>query len=205
MKLIFLRPEIPNEALDEIVSMINRTRGVLRVAVAYFTHPTIAQALISRKINGFSTQLLINTSDILRPIDIGTEIVISKQLFDVINEANYDSELQIRSLGIRAKGKYQNMHHKFMVSDDELIFGSVNWTYAAIHNNFECLAMTNDKKYINEFISEFEALWVVAQELYTNNGQLRSIMCPKCQDSEGVDFESYGLICTFCGHEFKLN
>lgn len=204
MKLIFLRPEIPNEALEEIITIINRTKGLLRVAVAYFTHPRIAEALIARNNTGYRTRLLINTSDILRPVDIGTEIVVSKQLLDVIYAAGYESNLVIRSLGLRTKGKYQNMHHKFVVSEEELLFGSVNWTSAALHSNFECLVKTDSMDLIEQFIKEFDVIWNEAQELFTDRGQLRRIMCPNCEDSDGVDFESFGPVCTYCGHQFRI-
>lgn len=96
------------------------------------------------------------------------------------------------------------MHHKFMVSDDVVIFGSVNWTTAALHGNYECLIKTSDIELIEKFIEEFDEIWNQAQELYTDKGQIRRIMCPVCEDSEGVDFESYGPICTYCGHKFNL-
>lgn len=204
MKIIFLRPGVENEALNEIISVINNSERIIRVAVAYFTHPQIATALMNRNKQGRRTHFLLNTSDIIRPVGASSEIVVSKELMNVINEADYNTELKIKSLGLRSRGRYQNMHHKFMVSDDVVIFGSVNWTTAALHGNYECLIKTSDIELIGKFIEEFDEIWNHAQELYTDKGQIRRIMCPLCEDSEGVDFESYGPICTYCGHKFNL-
>ncbi|MFF2018910.1 phospholipase D-like domain-containing protein [Paenibacillus sp. NPDC058177] len=205
MKTIFLRPGKANtEALNEILSVIKTETEFISVAVAYFTHPDIATALIERTKENRRTRLLLNTSDIIRPAGSDSEVIISKELLKVINFADYQSNLEIKSLGLRAKGKYQNMHHKFMVSRNKVIFGSVNWTSAALNSNYECLVASTDKKIIAEFLDEFNEIWRDAQELYTDKGQLRRIMCPKCEESDGVDFESFGPVCTYCGHKFKM-
>jgi phosphatidylserine/phosphatidylglycerophosphate/cardiolipin synthase-like enzyme len=205
MRTIFLRPGNANtEALDEILSVINYEDDIILVAVAYFTHPDIATALIERTRMNRRTRLLLNTSDIIRPVGANSEIIISKELLKVINSADYRSTLEIRSLGLRARGKYQNMHHKFMVTRNKVIFGSVNWTTAALNNNYECLVTSTEKSIIAEFWNEFIEIWEGAQELYTNKGQLRRIICPECEESDGVDFESFGPICTYCGHKFKV-
>ena len=96
------------------------------------------------------------------------------------------------------------MHHKFLVTNKVVLFGSVNWTYSALHNNHECLVASKSDWHIRQFWAEFEELWESAHEVYTGRGKLRSMMCPVCESPDGVDFESYGPLCTLCGHRFEV-
>jgi phosphatidylserine/phosphatidylglycerophosphate/cardiolipin synthase-like enzyme len=142
MKVFFLNPAdklSQTRVLTEILSVINESSEILRIAIAYFTHPEIAKALIQRIQSGRETKLIINASDILRPAHPNeTEIVISKNLLEVLHQ-----NIVPRTLGNRSVSEYQNMHHKFMVSESKVIFGSLNWTTAALNNNFEFAAITS--------------------------------------------------------------
>ena len=189
-------------ALGEIIRMIDSTEEPLRIAIAYFTYPDIANALVKRTKNGKETQIILNTSDILRPISLTeTEIVVSKNLIELLK---LGSPLDIQSLGFQSKSDYSNMHHKFMVSANKVIFGSLNWTQSALHKNFEVVVISDIPQLINNFLSEFTSLWEQSQIFFTPNGKIRMIMCPICKSSEGVDFESFGPFCTFCQHKFRV-
>ena len=49
-------------------------------------------------------------------------------------------------------------------------------------------------------------MWEIASDIMTGiNGKIRTLMCPVCERHEGVDFESYGLECSWCGHKFRVN
>jgi phosphatidylserine/phosphatidylglycerophosphate/cardiolipin synthase-like enzyme len=203
MKVFFLNPtdkSSQTRVLTEILSVINESSGTLRIAIAYFTHPEIAKALIQRIQLGREAKLIINASDILRPSQPNeTEIVISKNLLEVLRQ-----NIVPRTLGNRSTSEYQNMHHKFMVSESKVIFGSLNWTTAALNNNFECVAVSSEPEAITLFTSEFEKIWKQAEELYVVSGKVRMIMCPICKSMDGVDFESWGPFCLYCGHKFKV-
>jgi phosphatidylserine/phosphatidylglycerophosphate/cardiolipin synthase-like enzyme len=203
MKVFFLNPadkSSQTRVLTEILSVINESSATLRIAIAYFTHPEIAKALIKRIQLGRETKLIINASDILRPAQPNeSEIAISKSLFDVLRQ-----NIVARTLGNRSSSEYQNMHHKFMVSENKVIFGSLNWTTAALNNNFECVAVSSKPEAINLFTYEFEKIWKQAEELYVVSGKVRMIMCPICKSMDGVDFESWGPFCINCGHKFKV-
>jgi phosphatidylserine/phosphatidylglycerophosphate/cardiolipin synthase-like enzyme len=206
-EVFFLNPNNRNtsdreKALIEIISMIDNTNELLRIAMAYFTYPDIANALIKRTKNGRETNLLLNTSDILRPRNINeSEIVISKYLMELI-KLNYP--LEIKSLGFQSKIDYSNMHHKFIVSNKSLIFGSLNWTQSALNNNYEVVVLSDSTLMLTKFIKEFDSLWNQSQPLIYSAGKIRMIICPICKSSDGVDFESFGPFCLQCNHQFKV-
>jgi phosphatidylserine/phosphatidylglycerophosphate/cardiolipin synthase-like enzyme len=204
LRLVFLRPKGKNQAaIDEISSIISETQEELNIAIAYFTYKPFSDALLHRKKNNMPTRLIINGADIIRPAGARTsELVVAKPLLEIL-EQSYKWDFEVRSLGFQ-HGKYQNMHHKFIVSDKTAIWGSVNWTYSALHNNYECMTVSDNQEVILRFRREFEGLWNIAQEVMAHNGKLRAIMCPNCQESYGVDFESYGPFCRFCNHRFSI-
>ena len=145
---------------------------------------------------------MLNTSDLVRPLHAGeSEIVVSRHLLRLLQQHH---PLGTASLGARTGTSYQNMHHKFAVADDRVVFGSLNWTTAALENNFECLASTDDSDAIARFTLEFDRLWSAAQEFFFQDGRVRMIMCPDCKSSFGVDFESWGPFCLDCGHKFRV-
>lgn len=211
MELIFLDPleqnrEQEHYILQEVTSMIRDTPDLLRIAVAYFTHQEIANALIERTQAGKPSNLIVNTSDILRPVNAGeSEIAISKYLLDVLKcSDNVRGPLFVKSLGTRTKFSYQNMHHKFVVSYYKAIFGSLNWTRAAFQNNFECVSISTEKNIVRQFCAEFDRIWAKAPELLSDQNRIRVIACPMCGEQWSVDFESYGPFCTYCGHRFRV-
>lgn len=206
MKVYFLQPGDNLDVVERICECIKNSKSIIKIAVAYFTDKQIADALIERTKNGLRTELILNTSDLLRPeYSDGSKIVVSKELLRVINLTSEATPcIQIRTLGYRSKGRYQNMHHKFMIGDNEVFWGSVNWTFSALNNNYECLTVSGDISVRKQFDNEFNIIWERAADLYSSAGEIRRILCPICEASEGVDFESYGPMCTFCGHRFDV-
>jgi phosphatidylserine/phosphatidylglycerophosphate/cardiolipin synthase-like enzyme len=204
MKIHFLKPG-ENKMLIKNLSNLFLEDSDLYIAVAYFNSEYFADLIIERAKKKQKTLLILNTSDLIRPKEAGkSEIVISKALIKLLKyEGDY---IFCKSLGLRTLGNYQNMHHKFLFTKSKLFFGSLNLTDAAINRNFESLIETDNKFLIKEFHSEFGELWNIGSELYTNrDGNLRSIMCPKCENSDSVDFESFGPVCHMCGYNFIID
>lgn len=201
----FLQPGDNSVSIKRLESLFSE-EGQLSIAVAYFSSMKFANLILKRASDNLPTFLLVNTSDILRPQEVGdTEIAISVALMEIIRAANKNNNIQVRSLGLRDKGKYQNMHHKFYLSEKTLIFGSVNLTDAALYRNYESFIETTDFLVRQKFTIEFDKLWSKASEIHSGyDGKIRSLMCPVCEVNNGVDFESYGPMCTFCGYKFKL-
>ena len=205
MQLLFLRPGSKDaaKALGILRSLLADTVGEVRIAVAYLTHQLLVDEIIRRQQRGRVTLLLLNGADFLRPSGPNeTEIVVAQSLLNLL-EAARDRFLEVRTLG-QASGKYQNMHHKFAVTDNVVAFGSVNWTKSALAHNYELFTVSDDPSLISQVRQEFDALWEKSQEMYTGRGRLRSIMCPRCRQQSGVDFESYGPLCTICLHRFRV-
>lgn len=208
MQIIFLDPSRQTEprVINELKEIILHTHGVLRIAVAYFTHPVLAQTLIKRIEDGKTTLLLVNSSDLLRPTSPQeTEIVVSKDLLSVLNLSHCGiGPLYAKSLGTRTQTQYQNMHHKFVVSNEKVIFGSLNWTKSALQHNYEFISISTDSNVIEKFMAEFTKMWEQAFDVLTNKTGIRIIACPICNEQWGIDFESYGPFCVYCGHKFKV-
>jgi phosphatidylserine/phosphatidylglycerophosphate/cardiolipin synthase-like enzyme len=206
VELLFLRPgnESAAKALGFLRSLLADTDGEVCISVAYFTHQLLVDEILRRKQQGRGTYLLLNGADFLRPAGPNeTQVVVAQSVIDLLKAAE-DGPMEVRTLG-QASGKYQNMHHKFVVTDHVVAFGSMNWTKSALANNYEFFAISDDASLIYQFRQEFDALWHDALEMYTDQwGHLRGIMCPMCRDRSGVDFESYGPLCICCGHRFRV-
>jgi PLD-like domain len=207
MDIYFLNPAAPEtnisqHVLDIISSMIRDTPGLLRIAVAYFTHPDIAQALVERAKRGLATHVLLNTADIIRPAHPHeTDFIISQHLIEVVRQGN---PLLVRVLGGGGGIAHWTMHHKFMVAQDQAVFGSLNWTISAFTSNFEHITTTTEPQLIGAFIDEHDRLWGQAAVLRAAGAQLQVVRCPDCQATEGIDFQSWGPMCTKCGKRFRL-
>src|SRR5262249_20809001 len=158
-ELLFLRPgsEEAAKAIGLLRSLISDSEETVRVAVAYLTHQLLIQEIIQRKRHRRVTYLLLNGSDFLRPVGAEPEVVVAQSVIDLLTAAD-DGLFEVRTLG-QASGKYQNMHHKFIVTDSAVAFGSVNWTKSALANNYEAFAISNDAALIAKFRQEFDTLW----------------------------------------------
>ena len=54
----------------------------------------------------------------------------------------------------------EHMHHKFAVFDGQtLLTGSYNWTRGAAHSNQENIVVTDERRLVSAFGSEFDRLW----------------------------------------------
>ncbi len=208
-ELHFLRPgdaEAGHQVLAKICEIL-RSDKLVYICVAYFTHQDIANEIIERTKKQKTTRLILNLADLLRPIDAdSSEFRASaalSSLFTFLGEVRhpYSQHLEMKTLG-REKNDISTMHHKFIVGDRQVGFGSMNLTTNSMINNYENFCFSDERDCFLGFAREFEAMWEEAKEMFAPNGKIRVIECPSCGESEGVDFESYGMICTFCFHKF---
>ncbi|MEE2904424.1 MAG: phospholipase D-like domain-containing protein [Myxococcota bacterium] len=68
----------------------------------------------------------------------------------------------LQSIGVDVKVDHTrfHMHHKFAIFDQSLVLtGSYNWTRSAAHSNQENILISDDKKIVSRYMSEFEKLW----------------------------------------------
>lgn len=112
---LWLTPQ-DKEAENKLISLIDKAKKSIKVAMFTFTNPKIAAALINAKARG-----------------INVDIVIEKTSFDA------DKILKkFLSKGIfaRLSKKQVLLHHKFAFIDEEiLVLGSANWTRSAFNIN----------------------------------------------------------------------
>ncbi|TRX11045.1 phospholipase D-like domain-containing protein [Flavobacterium gawalongense] len=203
MKTYFLMPSFDDMLKDNLTKLFKSNED-LHIAVAYFNNEYFSNLIIERAELKLKTFLILNTSDIVRPKEVSqSQVVISKALVNILKNEYNNAYINCKSLGVRINGNYQNMHHKFIFNKYKLFIGSLNLTDAALNRNFESIIEIDNKSVINKFHQEFGKLWNLASEIFSNrDGELRSIMCPKCEMSDGVDFESFGPICFMCGYKF---
>lgn len=206
-KIYFLKPssDVDHNALNELKKIIDNDRS-LNCCVSYFTSMDIADELIERTKNEKLTQIIFNSSDVLRPYHDGTEICVSAALLKLLEYLDNDTEkiLKIKFLGRDSKKShtYTTMHHKFMVTDNIVAFGSLNYTENSFRNNYENLVISDNDVFVKKFKIEFDELWSIAEEYGIDKGKIRCINCPNCNEEGMIDFESYGAICTNCHHKF---
>ncbi len=210
MKNFFLRPhsKIPQEIFDILSEEMNKSR-ICKIGMAYLTHQTIPELIQKRANLGLMTQILLNSHDLIRPSEIegiSNDLVFPqaiKDIFGIIHSLG-DENLVIKILGSNRNRDWVVMHHKFIVFDNLVGFGSLNFTKNGFSYSYENFSFTNEQAIIINFQNEFDALWNIASDLNIDDGHLRNLVCPSCQAEEGIDFESYGLLCTLCGAHFRF-
>jgi len=70
------------------------------------------------------------------------------------------AELINAGIDLRLDDSDAHMHHKFVIFDQRwLLNGSFNWTRSASQFNDENLVATNDPQQLQQFSTQFEALW----------------------------------------------
>ena len=84
--------------------------------------------------------------------------------------ASEGSDLQelngVSNIEVKIDGPESLMHHKFMIIDDGIVInGSMNFTRAAVHRNFENIMIVRNPEITRFFVDEFKLLWTVGQEL----------------------------------------
>jgi phosphatidylserine/phosphatidylglycerophosphate/cardiolipin synthase-like enzyme len=206
--IYFLRPgaETNSEVLDHIeFNLLDNVRE-LKIAVAYFNEPRLTRAIARRHKLKYPTRLILNSSDILRADLAGSAARVAPGNILNLLELNRDPEnIWIRALGRNNNGKYENMHHKFVVSDSWVYFGSLNWTYSALNNNFEAMCVSKDKDLVENFNLEFEHIWEIAEEICVDeNNRITKLRCSNCGSSGWIDMTSAGFYCGTCGSSFDL-
>jgi len=100
------------------------------------------------------------TDAVLRALKRGTGIRVVTD-----DEKAYDEGSDVRRMAqagipVRVDASPYHMHHKFALFDGTTVLtGSYNWTVGAARNNEENLVVSNDRRLVTAFSSEFERLW----------------------------------------------
>lgn len=135
---LWLLPESNQEALQAVLTAIQRAQKTIRIAMFTLTHPTILDALLSAKMRGV---------DISIAVDYFTGHGASAEMIESLQKAGISVLL---SMG------RELLHYKWALIDGEtLLFGSTNWTKAGFAKNYDFLLRlhpltTAQQKYLTQ-------------------------------------------------------
>lgn len=131
-----------SEIEKKLLSNIKNTKKSLKIAVAWFTNPSLFSLI---------NNLIDNNVEI--------ELILSDEKLNFINEKINFQELIDKNVKIRISKSPKLMHNKFCIIDNKiLITGSYNWTLKAEKNNLENIIISTDEKLVDDFISYFDFL-----------------------------------------------
>jgi len=132
----------PNDGCaDRLIDEIRASTSTTHVAIAYFSHYDIADALIEAHARGIDVKVLVEANT------------------DGIND---DVVKRLRSAGVPLlyDSNPNLMHHKFTVVDGQTVLtGSFNYTYFADTENNENLVVLTSPRMAGAFEDEFMTLW----------------------------------------------
>ncbi len=73
---------------------------------------------------------------------------------------------QHKNITIKLDSPNTMMHHKFIIVDEKIVInGSMNFTHAGHHRNFENIMIVRNQSVVDQFIEEFEILWTIGSKL----------------------------------------
>jgi phosphatidylserine/phosphatidylglycerophosphate/cardiolipin synthase-like enzyme len=126
----------------QIVRLIRSAKKSVKFLAYSFTSDEIAQAMLER------SQAGIPVSGVFE-----AEQVQSNQ------GSEYDN-LRTAGLDVRKDGNPQNMHHKTLIIDDEIVLtGSYNFSYNAENNNDENVLIIHDPGVASRYLQEFNKVF----------------------------------------------
>ena len=132
----------PGESCRQaIINLINQTSKLLKICVFTISDDQISEAILGAHRRGVEIRILTDND---KAFDLGSDI----------------NKFFKEGLVVKIDNTANHMHHKFMVSDDQLLLtGSYNWTSSAARYNQENIIVTTEAGLIKAFLNEFEKLW----------------------------------------------
>lgn len=134
---------------DRLINEMNNASKTLHVAIAYFNHDGIADAIIAAHDRGVEVKVL-GEADESGEGGINEEVV---------------AKLKAAGVDYRDDGNDALMHNKFSIIDGYVtLTGSFNYTNAADQRNNENLVVLMSEHTAGQYELEFEALWAAGVE-----------------------------------------
>lgn len=125
---------------DIIVNKIYTAKKSIHIAIAWFTHKDIWEALVAQSNNGVGVYLLLLEDRINS--ELNTEIYTKH--FTFFNWVSQENKM---------------LHHKYCVVDYfEVITGSYNWSYKGNTNYENILVVNGDVTLCSKYVSEWEKI-----------------------------------------------
>lgn len=138
---------------NKLISSISTAKKTIKVAVAWFTNPTLFEAILDKKNEGVIIHLLLSD--------------------DHANFTNKNVDFQNmidNGIVLRITKSPHFMHNKFCVIDDSILFtGSYNWTIKAERLNFENVIYSENKNLVQQYSSYFDHLKFESQQVFEVN------------------------------------
>lgn len=133
---------------DQVVAFVAGAQKHLQIAVCWFSHRDIFEALLRKIKEGVAVDLII---------EYDTQNIHAEGL---------DFQKFIKSGGcLYARREAGLMHHKFAIADGStLLNGSYNWTY---NSNAENILISDDPDLIHQFQAAFLAEKAAAERIFT--------------------------------------
>lgn len=127
---------------SKIVINLQNAKKNVKIAVAWFTNPT-----------------LFNLIENLIDNNIQVELILSDEKLNFINEKINFQKLIDKNVSIKVSEFPNLMHNKFCIIDNRiLITGSYNWTLKAEKSNYENIIISTDEKLVDDFTNYFKFL-----------------------------------------------
>jgi len=189
LKSFFVNPGNHQQVKDEIIADINKAKERILVATGFANDNEIINAIRSNT-RVKEKRVLLNIVDIESAIKRN----LAKGWGKPVTQKWLEEKLYVVAIGDSAN--LNHMHHKFIIIDNQLWFGSFNLTYGAINRNWESLLrFPNNKKYsdlIKNFEREFYRMFRLG--IFSNENQKAYIsemscnICNKKMDDSNYHF-----------------
>ncbi len=146
----------PNDHLaEELVSMIDKERKSIKVAVYQFLHRGILKALIQAQERGVDVEVIVDSHSIKAKSPFRK---ISPFPLDVFV---WSPSLQVKELasGKKMKKKASSMHDKFCIFGDNRVWvGSFDFTLPASNLDQESVIVLESREIASKYLEEFSRL-----------------------------------------------
>lgn len=130
-----------DDCLDRIRSLMAGAAHSIDIAVFTITDDRIARRILDAHRRGVRVRIVTDDD---KALDRGSDA----------------EALEAAGVPVRFDRSPHHMHHKFAVFDRRLLVnGSYNWTRSAANSNQENVIVTDDRRLVAAFQSEFEGLW----------------------------------------------
>lgn len=129
------------EGVNKVINLLNKANRSIQVAIFSFTHEELADELVKADIRGLDVEILVERRQ--------------------RNAQNSQYE-RLKDFGVNIKvdGNKNNMHHKFIVIDNNIVItGSPNFSWSGFNKNDENMLVIYDKNLALKYVNEFDGLF----------------------------------------------
>jgi len=133
---LYVFPDEANNAEDDIIKLIKKSKKNIIIAMYNFSYKKFAKQLVDKAKNEIKITIILDKSKIEKK--------------DKIYK-------YLKNNGIIVKVVDKKMHMKIAIFDEKiLVLGSSNWTKDSFKDNYELVLFTSNKKIINKVLSALD-------------------------------------------------